>query len=118
MRDAEACKRLDFLSSGRGRPADRRHHLHKKIVACLADEAPARETLRMIGIRSTNAKGIGNGCVAIYPTFSLMNSDCSGANTSHVVDGLTKDIAVRAAAHFIESGDELTVCMLPGAKVL
>ena len=110
VRDTEAWRRLNFLSSG-SMTCDqmRRHHLYKKIGECLADTAPVGEVLRMIGIRNTNAKGVGNGCVAIYPTFSLMNSDCSGSNTSHVVDSRTKEIVVRAATDFIARGDELTV---------
>ena len=107
----EAWKRLNFLSSGSKacERLRRRHHLCKKIAECLADTAPVEEVLRMIGIRNTNAKSVGNGCVAVYPTFSLMNSDCSRANTRHVVDGRTKEIVVRAATDFIGRGDELTV---------
>ena len=107
----EAWMRLNFLSSG-STTCDqqrRRHHLYKKIVECLANTAPEQEVLRMVGIRNTNARSVGNGCVAIYPTFSLMNSDCSGPNTTHVVDGRTKEIIVRVSADFIGKGDELTV---------
>ena len=108
----EAWQRLNYLSNG-SQTSDqrRRHHLHKKLAECLAGTFTTEEVVRMIGIRYTNAKSVGNGCVAIYPTFSLMNNDCSRANTSHSVDGHPKEIVLRAT-DFIARGDELTVCSL------
>ena len=112
LANPEAWQRLNYLSSGSQTSDQRRqHHLFKKIAECLAGTFTAEEVVSMIGIRYTNAKSVGNGCVAIYPTFSLMNNDCSRANTSHFVDGHTKEIVLRAT-DFIARGDELTVCSL------
>jgi hypothetical protein len=83
--DGEPRKSICFLSSG-NRPVEKRHHLHRTLARHLGRHFDGEQVLRMIGIRYINAKTVSSGCVAIYPLFSLMNSDCSRANTEQIMD--------------------------------
>ncbi len=84
-----AATRLIYLSAG-VKPPDHRHHLHRKILKLLGTGYDAESVMRALGIRYTNAKSLStvraDGCIAIYPLFSLMNSDCCGRNTETSID--------------------------------